>query len=1051
MVAHLFQPLNIFILGLGGGFAIPLLYRLGERWLTGGFAIALGGIALISGVALWELLHGRDTMEVLTAGLPPPVSINLRFGLWEAALTFGVNAVSLLGAVHLWDRLRGKYVPLLLYLILVMGINGLVMTRDLFNLFVFLEIVSVATYGLLGVEDTPAALGAAFKYIMATGIASTFLLLGVALLYYATGTLNIDQLIAGRALITGPIGDTARLMVLACLLIELKPFPANGWGLDVYETAPSGIAAIVSVGVSSGMLFALAKLLPLFEDQLGIIAWSGGVTFLFSNLLALKATDAQRLLGYSSIGQTGLAVLSLALLRQVGADASIPLVVGGLIVNHLLAKAGLFWFVGMLRKQGADAYAIPSRSPLLIALLGIFMVAIAGLPPFPGFWAKWELVLQLASAGKGYLYWIAVILVGSLLEAAYMCRWFVRALRPSRAAERVRPDALALLPVIGVAIPLFGLGYAAARESGAAEGWMFVPLVAGGLMYAVDHLNSRARGMLTLAVVALVGTWLALGVNGDIGRLLAWLLLAGSFVIASASFYRSDSRPGFFPVLVVLLLSIQALLRSRTSLEFFYSWEIVTLASCFLIAKRRRGGSHVLTYLMFSLVSAFFLLAGFAAVAALEGTTSLAVLGRVGPEANVAVVLLSIGFLIKTGAVGVHVWLPGAYAEADDDVTAMLSAVVSKVAVFGLLISTYLTIRSETSLELAHAMAWIGMLTSLAGALMALRQNDFKRMCAYSSMGQLGYVVTGIALMSHLGWVTALYLAANHMMAKGILFLALAGIILRTDTHAFAATGGLMRAMPVTFTLALVAVVSLSGLPPLMGFGGKWLLLAAIIHKGWYSLAVCGIVATCAGFLYLFRLISGLFFGPRADGQADVREAPVSLLVPQCVLAVGILVMSFFPRLMFAPLSAAIDPEFAATLVWQGMSLESIYGFWNPTPVVTAVVAIAAVLFTVFIVFYRRQSDERVSVTGFFRFYRPLVSRTIPPIAAMFWRYASKVVLTVAGFLRRVYTGNGQTYALYVLGYFLALYVASTGLDGLKPVHFLTNGSSAQAREANTR
>ena len=88
-------------------------------------------------------------------------------------------------------------------------------------------------------------------------------------------------------------------------------------------------------------------------------------------------------------------------------------------------------------------------------------------------------------------------------------------------------------------------------------------------------------------------------------------------------------------------------------------------------------------------------------------------------------------------------------------------------------------------------MAWIGMLTTIAGALMALRQNDFKRLLAYSSMSQLGYIVTAIALMSHLGWVTALYLVANHLMVKGILFLAVAGIILRTGTRSFAETGGL--------------------------------------------------------------------------------------------------------------------------------------------------------------------------------------------------------------------------------------------------------------------
>ncbi len=117
--------------------------------------------------------------------------------------------------------------------------------------------------GFSGLTERPQRLPASFKYIMATVLASSFFLLGAGLLYHVTGTLNIDDMITNRAAITGPIGVTALLFVLACLVLELKPFPANGWGLDVYETAASGIAALVSVGVSAGVFFALFKLLPL--------------------------------------------------------------------------------------------------------------------------------------------------------------------------------------------------------------------------------------------------------------------------------------------------------------------------------------------------------------------------------------------------------------------------------------------------------------------------------------------------------------------------------------------------------------------------------------------------------------------------------------------------------------------------------------------------------------------------------------------------------------------------------------------------------------------
>ena len=241
-------------------------------------------------------------------------------GLPEAIFAFSINLVALLGVGAF---VRGTYGAMLLCLLLVMGIQGMVMTRDLFNLFVFLEIVSVATYGLLSLQDSSAALSAAFKYLMATVLASTFFLIGTVLLYATTGILNIDDLIEARETIVGPIGFAALMFLLACLLLELKPFPANGWGLDVYETARSDVAALIAGGVSAGVFFALLKLLPLFDDQLELIAALSAVTFLFSNLIGLQQTKAQRLLGYSSIGQMGLMTLAACLLHELQAESSI--------------------------------------------------------------------------------------------------------------------------------------------------------------------------------------------------------------------------------------------------------------------------------------------------------------------------------------------------------------------------------------------------------------------------------------------------------------------------------------------------------------------------------------------------------------------------------------------------------------------------------------------------------------------------------------------------------------------------------------------------------
>ena len=326
--------------------------------------------------------------------------------------------------------------------------------------------------------------------------------------------------------------------------------------------------------------------------------------------------------------------------------------------------------------------------------------------------------------------------------------------------------------------------------------------------------------------------------------------------------------------------------------------------------------------------------------------------------------LLALGFLIKAGAIGVHVWLPGAYAEADDDLSAMLSAVISKVAIFGLFVVTYLAIRSEAGLELAHVMGWIGMLTTLVGAVMALQQDDMKRMLAYSSMSQLGYIVTAIALMSHLGWVTALYLVANHLMVKGILFLAVAGVILRTGTRLMdeqrrpcqehAASPSPPRS---------IAIVSMSGLPPLAGFGGKWLLLSAMMDKGWYWLGRAWRARDFHRLSLHVPLVLCRLSG-RAEGSGTKRfgKRRSQLLVPQFVLVAAILVLSFFPKLLMEPVSAAIDPYFASTLVWEGMSLEMIYGYWNPVPVMAGAVAVAAILFVIFWWLQRRGAVDEAGL-----------------------------------------------------------------------------------------
>ena len=1029
MVESLLHPLNIFIVGLGGGFLIPLFSRLGKSWVTVAFIMTLVAMTLMSGYALFKLLHGAAPIEMLTGGAKPPYAINLRMGMAEGAFVFSVNLIALFGAGYF---AREKYGTVLMYVLLVMGIQGMVMTRDLFNLFVFLEIVSIATYGLLALQDTPAALSAAFKYLMATVLASTFFLIGTVLLYAVTGILNIDDLIASSQSIVGPIGFAALIFVLASLLLELKPFPANGWGLDVYETARGDVAALISGGVSAGVFFALVKLLPLFDDQLELIAAFGAVTFICSNLIGLQQTKARRLLGYSSIGQMALLTIAASLLQRLSAENEVFLVVGGLFVNHLFAKVGLFWLADYVGKERLQDWSILVRRPSAIVVFGILIIAISGLPPFPGFWAKWQLVMAL-SAGKLYV-WIAVVLVGSLMEAAYMLRWLGLILHYSTDADTLPHNQADLLPIFAMALLLVVSGYLCANYAGLTSLWVYLPLAAGIAVYPLARLPGRVQGLITLVLVAAGGIWLTISLSG-LNYLFAIILLAGGLVVSIACLAGPDRRPSFYPLLTIMLLSLSALPCATTSLEFFFVWELITLSAYFLILRRAEAAPHALQYLLFSLAAAFFLLCAFAMLRAQSGSVSLSALRMAGPESAPVFVLLAIGLLIKAGAVGVHVWLPGAYAEADDDVSALLSAVLSKVAIFGLLVGTYVAIRSDVKLNLALVLGWIGMLTTLVGAMLAVREEDLKRMLAYSSMSQLGYIVAAVALMSHLGWVTALYLVANHLMVKGILFLVAAAIVLRTGKRLIAELGGLARVMPVTFATAAIAIVAMSGLPPLAGFGGKWLLLSAMMEKRWYVPALMTLLATFVGFVYMARFIQAIFFGPRKGTHHGVMDAPITLLIPQILLIAGIFLMSFFPKLLIGPVSRAIDPTFASTLVWRGMSLEMIYGYWNPVPVMAFAIIVSWILFALFWLL-QRSARWRATMSiqsggarsGLYDVFKTVFAILTPPWAGAVWGGVTAATTTSAERIRMIYTGNGQTYNLYILYYFLVLYIAGGGV-----------------------
>jgi len=258
------SPIFLIVISLGAAFLLGLLNERRAELAYSLTLLALAATSLLSAGLLWALSQtGAQSIEVFTAGTAPPFAINLRVGLPEAVLLLIIHVAGLLSAIQMKDMLMHKgRRSMAVLLIAVMALAGVVMTRDIFNLFVFIELVTISTAGMVLLSDDARAVGAGLKYLIITQVISILLLLGIIFTYHATGTLNIDFM-QHPDLAIGGASALVFFLLLAPLLIELKPFPANGWALDIYESAHPAFSAILSAGTASAALFAVDKVMDI--------------------------------------------------------------------------------------------------------------------------------------------------------------------------------------------------------------------------------------------------------------------------------------------------------------------------------------------------------------------------------------------------------------------------------------------------------------------------------------------------------------------------------------------------------------------------------------------------------------------------------------------------------------------------------------------------------------------------------------------------------------------------------------------------------------------
>lgn len=1038
----------IFIIaaGLGAAFLLGLLK---EEQKGAAFAITVAAFAFMAWVSwTWTVALSTGVAEpvmILTAGSQPPFAINLQMGLAEAWVLTIINVVGLISAFYMrpaLDRLGRRALAVLL--IMIMALSGLVLTRDVFNLFVFFELIVIATGGLVLLSEDENAVGAGFKYLVVSQIISILLLIGIIFTYHANGSLNIDDIAATPMALQG--AGLAMFLVLIALLLELKPFPANGWALDIYESAHPGFSAIFSAASATAALFAADKIFAVAGPEwLPMATFLGLLSFVGSGVLALKQTNDRRLLGYSSVGQIGL-VLAIVGQRDVLGDAYLY-IAGGILITHAIAKAGLYWLSGLVEGRGLEDWAVLRRNAVLVFAFASFIAMLVGLPPFPGFYAKWDLLHALAGADR--LPVLGFILFGALIEAGYMFRWFGYAIKRDMPAGTPR-FALDKTVVVLIALAAgWGLGFVWGGLSVNTNLLTLTPILFALAFLVLEPLPAWMKNILAIAGLVF---WFASRYQGydPLQVIFAVVMILGGAIVLLASFHAHGRRIGFYPPAMLMYAGLALLIEAQTSFDFFAAWEVLTIGSYFLILRGKMGEPHALSYILFSLGGAFAILAGFAIAAmgvqpfALDNLKALA--EAAVPAAPWVFVLLAVGFMTKTASIGLHIWLPGAHAEAETDVSPMVSGILLKAGLFGLFILLMNMGHQQLwGIDLTEVLVWIGAISAFLGALMAIFQEDAKRLLAYSSISQLGYALFGLALMNHIGWLLAMMFVINHYIYKSMLFLAVGGVYKRTGTKLMYKMGGLITFMPFTFFSVLIGIIAMSGVPPLSGFGGRWLFYNAIMDTDLRLPMVLIFMSGPIGFLYLFRLIHTIFLGQPKDELRRVKEAPFWIVLPQMIFVLALLAFAVLPGMALQKVDAYIGTFFGdAPLIWSGRTITSSFGYWNP-------VAIMGVIGTIFVIVlalllwmnHNAQKVKQFNIVfsaerpfkphtthfawNFFAPYRKALGFLVMPVVTTFWGAITDTLHSTADFTRRFYTGNGQTYAVQVLFFVVATYLIAMG------------------------
>ena len=463
--------------------------------------------------------------------------------------------------------------------------------------------------------------------------------------------------------------------------------------------------------------------------------------------------------------------------------------------------------------------------------------------------------------------------------------------------------------------------------------WLFTLLVSG-LAFLISALllqQVMTSGTISYEIGGWQPPW---GIEYRIDQLNALLLLIitsiSTLVLVAAQTSISHEIPAakqnYFYVLYLLSLTgMLGIVATADVFNVFVFLEISSLSAYALIAmgKNKRALWAAFQYLIMGTIGATFILIGIGMVYQMTGTLNMYDLSQRLPEVAqtrtvlTAFVFIIVGLCLKLALFPLHLWLPNAYTYAPSIVTAFFAATATKVAIYLLIrfvFSVFGFSFSFSAIPLQPLLMALGISGIFIASTMAIYQTNIKRLFAYSSIAQIGYMMVGFSLGSVAGLTASLLHLFNHALMKSAIFLALAAVVYRLGHVRVSDFNGLGRQMPITMAALVIGSLSLIGVPLTVGFISKWYLLSALLEKGWWMIAVLVLLGSLLALVYAWKVVEAAYFKKPILNKRVVTEAPLLIQAPLWILIFANIYFGIDARLSVQVAQSAAQSLFGVSL-----------------------------------------------------------------------------------------------------------------------------------------